>query len=727
VWEETKPKRKVGRRVLAAIVTILLLGAGSLLAQLFAGRGGPAVETDPNLIAVLPLVPAEAGDTALAQAVAARIRADLDGIGSIRTVDDATIRVNESAFTGSLEDAAQWARSETGAGRLIQGSLTRIGDNEVGVELALYDSDGAMVARATGSGPPADPWVLADSLAWRLLDQVWILGEAGARNYYYPILLRGRPFTAAREYLLADRLFWDQLSFQQAAQAYERAFRADTTLWMASYVNDRLTRPGQFYDPGPRDSVVVSAWRDHVDDLPPAYQSWVEAWSVPFGSEASLARLQELRRPSATVPRGNFGPVLYQLADHLVHGGMRFGYSADYTIDVMEDAIAAGFGAELLDPTHLILAALGRDGPATRLWLDWRAGDGVPGWIRDRYRLIELVVGHLEDRVDSALMDSVVADWDLSGSLDDPNPFWTRVRSAGVPDLAIDIHRSVSSREMEREQRISLHFQAALAWADRGAWDSAQVGLRRLSDEACDQCDGIAFTLSAMGEWLGGLPPGSADEFRPGTVADVARWGDDCWDCTVLLASVDGMIAAGRKDLTMLRDALNRVDSATAADQRLGRIGSYVARSLRATESALLGDRAGAADSLYALVWQQHYPPWGWRGYGHVHAFNRLAAARWLRAEGDWARARAIVLELQLPWRQGHEWADDHQVVLVATGPAYLELARIEEFRGRDAIARDYYQQFLQRYDMPVEAHRPLVEEARAGYQRLGGGPGEFE
>jgi len=228
VWEETKPKRKVGRRVLAAMVTILLLGAGSLLAQLFAGRGGPAAETDPNLIAVLPLVPAEAGDTALAHAVAARIRADLDGIGSIRTVDDATIRVNEGAFTGSLEDAAEWVRSETGAGRLIQGSLTRIGDNEVGVELALYDSDGAMVARATGSGPPADPWVLADSLAWRLLDQVWVLGEAGARNYYYPILLRGRPFTAAREYLLADRLFWDQLSFQQAAQAYERAFRADT-------------------------------------------------------------------------------------------------------------------------------------------------------------------------------------------------------------------------------------------------------------------------------------------------------------------------------------------------------------------------------------------------------------------------------------------------------------------------------------------------------------------
>ncbi len=55
------------------------------------------------------------------------------------------------------------------------------------------------------------------------------------------------------------------------------------------------------------------------------------------------------------------------------------------------------------------------------------------------------------------------------------------------------------------------------------------------------------------------------------------------------------------------------------------------------------------------------------------------------------------------------------------TGLAYLELARIEEAGGSAPVARDYYEQFLRRYDMPVEAHQEMVEEAKAAYERLGG------
>ena len=57
----------------------------------------------------------------------------------------------------------------------------------------------------------------------------------------------------------------------------------------------------------------------------------------------------------------------------------------------------------------------------------------------------------------------------------------------------------------------------------------------------------------------------------------------------------------------------------------------------------------------------------------------------------------------------------------VLAGYCYLELARIEDARGRDGLARKYYWQFLKRYDMPVEAHRQMVEEARAAYQRVAG------
>jgi hypothetical protein len=97
-----------------------------------------------------------------------------------------------------------------------------------------------------------------------------------------------------------------------------------------------------------------------------------------------------------------------------------------------------------------------------------------------------------------------------------------------------------------------------------------------------------------------------------------------------------------------------------------------------------------------------------------------------LREAGDRPRARSVVTELQLPWFAARS-RGDNELMSVVTGLAYLELARIEESRGQAAVARDYYEQFLRRYDMPVEALRPLVEEARAAYERLGGDIGRFE
>jgi len=45
---------------------------------------------------------------------------------------------------------------------------------------------------------------------------------------------------------------------------------------------------------------------------------------------------------------------------------------------------------------------------------------------------------------------------------------------------------------------------------------------------------------------------------------------------------------------------------------------------------------------------------------------------------------------------------------------------RVAEALGHDALARTYYQRFLWRYDKSSEAHRHLVEEARAVLVRLG-------
>ena len=52
---------------------------------------------------------------------------------------------------------------------------------------------------------------------------------------------------------------------------------------------------------------------------------------------------------------------------------------------------------------------------------------------------------------------------------------------------------------------------------------------------------------------------------------------------------------------------------------------------------------------------------------------------------------------------------------------AYYELAQIEDAQGLSDLARDHYQQFLRRYDMPVPALRHLVDEAKAALRRLNG------
>jgi len=50
-----------------------------------------------------------------------------------------------------------------------------------------------------------------------------------------------------------------------------------------------------------------------------------------------------------------------------------------------------------------------------------------------------------------------------------------------------------------------------------------------------------------------------------------------------------------------------------------------------------------------------------------------------------------------------------------------LERGRIEEQKGRAGAARNYYREFLRRYDRPVIGHRQLVEEAKTAMVRLTG------
>jgi len=59
--------------------------------------------------------------------------------------------------------------------------------------------------------------------------------------------------------------------------------------------------------------------------------------------------------------------------------------------------------------------------------------------------------------------------------------------------------------------------------------------------------------------------------------------------------------------------------------------------------------------------------------------------------------------------------------VEVAGGSSSPARATRLQQRGRNDSARNYYREFLRRYDRPVIGHRRLVEEAKTAMLRLTG------
>lgn len=94
---------------------------------------------------------------------------------------------------------------------------------------------------------------------------------------------------------------------------------------------------------------------------------------------------------------------------------------------------------------------------------------------------------------------------------------------------------------------------------------------------------------------------------------------------------------------------------------------------------------------------------------------NRMAAATWLLQDGDTAEAARLLI-----WHESRVWSvRAHTADAVFAGLANLQLAHIEEARGRVDLARHYYQQFLRRYDLPVPAQRQMVDDARLALAKL--------
>jgi hypothetical protein len=195
------------------------------------------------------------------------------------------------------------------------------------------------------------------------------------------------------------------------------------------------------------------------------------------------------------------------------------------------------------------------------------------------------------------------------------------------------------------------------------------------------------------------------------------------------LAWLDGLLAYVRRDRGALDSAvaaMRDVELAVAegAPRRdsvravwIDQARTTLERSLRAFALDLEGRRAEASDSLFTLEWdraagtdtsliQIRIPP-----HPYLMAVNRMAASRWLLAEGDTTRAEQLLtwVDAWPPLARGRPVAMANWMM---APHAYLERARIAAARGRRDLASEYYGQFLRRYDDPVERHRSLRIEA---------------
>ena len=141
-------------------------------------------------------------------------------------------------------------------------------------------------------------------------------------------------------------------------------------------------------------------------------------------------------------------------------------------------------------------------------------------------------------------------------------------------------------------------------------------------------------------------------------------------------------------------------------------------RSLAAFDAGLAGATGAAGTAMAGLEWQQAaLSAPNFTRHPYTIAVDRLAAARWLAASGDADQALRLLTFVDGPYSIHPSTV--YSVML--TGLVDLERGRIEEQRGRAGSARNYYREFLRRYDRPVIAHRRLVEEARTAMVRLAG------
>ena len=347
------------RRRFPALAGIAALGVALALSAgwWFVRRQPATPPPSESMVAVLPpaISTPDSALSHLARDLAFTLAPNLTGAGDIRAVDpDAVVaRLGNRAVARSRPADLRLGRS-LGAGRVVRGSLVRVG-REVRWDLDLLSTEnGDLVAQATATALPESLRAFTDTATRSLLRQIWLRGQPPSPSLDAAVKTRSMP--ALKAFLTGEGRI-EKGDWGGAAQAYNDAVAADSSFWLAYW---RLWYTSA-WGGADVDTTLFAAVRAHRAELPDRERLLIESCTCVADSLQTAIRLAQ--QVTTRFPDDWFAWLF--LGDYLVHAGPVLGYTAADARAALEHGLALKPG--MVDGwDHLLRVSLGKDTSATR-------------------------------------------------------------------------------------------------------------------------------------------------------------------------------------------------------------------------------------------------------------------------------------------------------------------------------------------------------------------------
>jgi TolB-like protein len=681
---------------LAAVIAIVVL-AGVAWQTRSSSAGASAVTDGADLIAVMPLSAiSDSSLSRLGQDLVVTLSANLDGVGSLHTVDAVTLlmRARKAPSPMPLTDARSLAK-DLGARSVLTGTLINEGDRvRASVTLSRVGSDSA-IARASALAASRDIAALTDSLTWRLLQAVWRHGTPPS-----PVLTgrTTKSFDALRAFLDGERDFL-RLDGAPALANYRRAFELDSNFAQAylryDYANTWILNP--------TDVEVHRRLLALKDSLPERERLWLETGETPMPVPAKIAAWKVLAKRYPDYP-----PVLMAVADPIIHTGPLYGIpitdARPYLDRIME-----------LVPDHpdtkfhlgVLLRVTGDAEESASAFIS--AANGIQSSFGNQVRFI----GELTEATRRGAPLPPSRALAVARRLSDGSTNVQSVMEFSGKIGMIPINAAAQLEALDRVRAAGIYngaFELASTLGEgelhvyRGDWRGGLRALERTESSTLPFASRFASArVAVMGAWLGAVEPQTAETILRRVQAlprDKAIRAD-----LVELLWLDGLQGINLGDEARVRRAQREMGSDTSLAVR------YAARSLTGLWLDHLKSN-GAADTLKAVS------DAAMRDGGFllsVEAIDRLVVARALRQRGTPADA-----ERYLMWPDAAINSARSGTVLNSVGPLvnYERGIALEE-AGRRAEASYQLRKFVNAYDQPQPAQRALVDDAKQRIAKL--------